>query len=71
LQETFATSGNSSASETGASRPGGDPSGESGIEADFAAGIKAGLEFGNNNARSRSMPQVLQNSQPLRHEAPQ
>jgi hypothetical protein len=49
-------SGDSPASEALASRAGKDP---------------AGIEVDNNNARSRSMPQVLQNNQPLRHEAPQ
>jgi hypothetical protein len=56
LQDTLAISGNSSASETFTSRAGVDT---------------GGIEVGNINAWSRSMPQVLQNSQPLRHEAPQ
>jgi hypothetical protein len=59
LQETLVISGNSSASEAPASR-----------DCDAPADIAAGLDVGNNNARSRSMPQVLQNSHPLRHEAP-
>jgi hypothetical protein len=49
-------SGSSSASETFPSRAGADA---------------GGIEVGNINAWSRSMPQVLQKSQPLRHEAPQ
>jgi hypothetical protein len=56
LQDTLAISGKSSASEAFPSRAGGAP---------------GGIEFGNINACSRSMPQVLQNSQPPRHEAPQ
>jgi hypothetical protein len=55
LQKTFAISSISSASGTTVRA-------EEGAE---------GIEVGRSNARSRSSPQVLQKSQPLRQEVPQ